>query len=75
MADENYSTLRAFFRKLDDFLSDDGRVLVSFGSTGDLDYLHLLIDASELHRDEVRRVEGEKDGLPVAYVAYRLTRK
>jgi release factor glutamine methyltransferase len=70
----NYSTLRSFFRGLDGFLSRDGRVLISFGTTGDIDYLHFLIDTSELQREELRRVEGEKDGLPVAYVAYRLNR-
>jgi release factor glutamine methyltransferase len=72
-ADENYRTLTTFFDQAGDHLEPGARILVSFGTTGDIDYLHHLIAQSGLRREELRRVEGEKDGLPVAYFAYRLT--
>lgn len=71
-ADEDYATLTAFFRQVKDFLAPDGRILLSFGTTGDIDYLHQLIAAAGLVAEELRKVEGEKDGVAVAYVAYRL---
>ena len=74
MADENYESLTAFFTEVTDYLTAQGRVLIAFGTTGEIDYLHHLIAQSGLNGEEVRRVEGEKDGLPVAYFAYRLTR-
>ena len=46
---------------------------LSFGTTGDIDYLHHLIAMHGFRAEELRRVEGEKDGFPVAYFAYRLT--
>ena len=58
---------------MNDDLSAEARVLIAFGTTGDIDYLHHLIAQSGLQREELRRIEGEKDGLAVAYFAYRLT--
>ena len=72
-ADENYRTLTTFFDQAGDHLEPGGRILLSFGTTGDIDYLYHLIAESGLRREELRRVEGEKDGLAVAYFAYRLT--
>jgi len=72
-ADENYETLRSFFRQAKDYLTADGRILLSFGTTGDIDYLRQLIGKAELDTEELRSVEGEKDGLAVAYFAHRLT--
>jgi release factor glutamine methyltransferase len=73
MADENYQTLTAFFDQAAGFLTPDGRILLSFGTTGDIDYRHHLIERGRYGLRELRRVEGEKDGVEVAYVAYRLT--
>ena len=72
-ADENYRTLTTFFDQAGDHLEPGGRILLSFGTTGDIDYLYHLIAESGLRREELRRFEGEKDGLAVAYFAYRLT--
>ena len=71
--DENYGALTRFFSEVDDYLAPAGRIIVSFGTTGDIDYLHRLIDLASLDTEELRKVEGEKDGLAVAYFAYRLT--
>jgi release factor glutamine methyltransferase len=71
-ADENYDALTRFFDEVAAHLLPDGRVLNSFGTTGDIDYLHHLIDQGGFTCEELRRVDGEKDGFAVAYFAYRL---
>ena len=70
-ADESYRTLTAFFDQASNHLEPGGRIMLSFGTTGDIDYLRHLITKSGLWREQLRRVEGEKDGLAVAYFAYR----
>jgi release factor glutamine methyltransferase len=75
MADENYAALTQFFAEVGDHLAAGGRVLLAFGTTGDIDYLQHLIAHSGLTCQELRRVDGEKEGFPVAYFAYRLTRE
>ena len=72
-ADENYVALTTFFREVGDYLTPAGRVVLSFGTTGDIDYLHQLIHRARLDPVELRKLEGEKDGFAVAYFAYRLT--
>jgi release factor glutamine methyltransferase len=71
-ADENYLTLTTFFDQASDHLEPDGRILLSFGTTGDIEYLHHLITTHGFAASELRRIEGEKDGFAVAYIAYRL---
>ncbi|EQD63805.1 methyltransferase small, partial [mine drainage metagenome] len=72
-ADENYETLTSFFQEVHSYLTESGRILLSFGTTGDIDYLHELVARAGLQTEEMRRVEGEKDGLAVAYIVYRFT--
>ncbi len=74
-ADKNYDALRRFFSEAGAFLAPGGRIILSFGTTGDIDYLHHLIDCAGFATETLRVVEGEKDGLAVAYFAYRLTRR
>jgi release factor glutamine methyltransferase len=71
-ADEGYATLTAFFEQVRDHLAPRGRVLLSFGTTGDIDYLHELIDGAGLAVEELRRVELVRDGFAVEYFAFRL---
>src|SRR5579862_6610958 len=61
-ADEDYGTLTRFFAEASGHLAPGGRLLLSFGNTGDLDYLHELIAHHEFLCQELRRVEGERDG-------------
>lgn len=73
IADEDYETLTQFFHELPKFLKPRGRLLLSFGTTGDIDYLHTLIQDAALDATELRKVEFVKEELPVAYFAWRLT--
>lgn len=72
-ADENYETLTSFFQQVKAHLAGSGRILLSFGTTGDIDYLQELVAQAGLKTEELRKVEGEKDGLTVAYLVYRFT--
>ena len=72
-ADENYQTLTTFFDQASDRLEPGGRILLSFGTTGDIDYLHHLITTRGFAASELRRIEGKKDGFAVTYFNYRLS--
>ncbi len=72
-ADENCETLTSLFQQVKAYLTGSGRILLSFGTTGDIDYLHELVAQAGLKTEELRKVEGEKDGLTVAYLVYRFT--
>ncbi|MBB5907271.1 methyltransferase [Actinoalloteichus hymeniacidonis] len=70
--DENYGAMTRFFNQARDYLKPGGRLLVFFGSSGDLEYLHRLIEASGFHRTVLARHAIVKDGQQVDYVALRL---
>jgi release factor glutamine methyltransferase len=73
-ADEDYRTLTAFFEQVHEHLTPDGRILLSFGTTGDIDYLRHLIEQARLRAEVLSETTLVKDGFEVAYYAYRLTR-
>lgn len=72
-ADEDYRTLTAFFRQVRTRMTPGARILLSFGTTGDIDYVRHLMRTCGFESEELRRVDGEKDGLSVSYFVYRLT--
>jgi release factor glutamine methyltransferase len=72
-ADENYRTLTAFFEQVPDHLAPDGRILLSFGTSGDIDYLRHLIERAQLGTEVLSETKLVKDGFEVAYYAFRLT--
>ncbi len=72
-ADPGYRALNCFVREARPYLSDRGRLLVFFGSSGDLGYLQRLV-AEEGFRTEVLAHEKDvKDGWQVEYITYRFT--
>ncbi len=72
-ADDGYATLRTFFEGVAGHLEPTGRVLVFFGTTGDIAYFHELVDGSGLRCEELDSAELEKDGAVETYWAFRLT--
>ncbi len=74
-ADENYQTLTEFFVKVKNYLSHGGRILLFFGTSGDIDYLHQLIEKSGFSKKTVNHSEHEKDEMKVEYFTYRLEQK
>jgi release factor glutamine methyltransferase len=72
-ADENYHALSTFFAQARHHLLPQGRILLSFGSSGDIEYLHRLIDQAGF-REEVQPYGTlTKHGLTVNYYNFRLT--
>ncbi len=71
--DEDYRALTAFFRQARDHLTERGRMLVFFGSSGDLAYLENLADDNGFAREVVARQSLIKEGWQVDYVTYRLS--
>jgi release factor glutamine methyltransferase len=72
-ADENYAGLSAFFRGARARLTERGRILVFFGTSGDIAYLHRLIDEAGFDRETLASAGAERDGVRVSYFTYRLT--
>jgi release factor glutamine methyltransferase len=72
--DENYGALTRFFAQADRHLEPDGRMLVFFGSSGDLPYLRRLIDAAGFRAQVVAHDSVLRDGCTVEYFTFRLTR-
>lgn len=72
-ADENYATLNTFFREVGDHLTEEGRILVFFGTSGDLAYLHHLVREADLDRKTLSTRELTRDGQTVTYYTYKLT--
>jgi release factor glutamine methyltransferase len=71
-ADENYRALTTFFRQARTHLTEDGRLLVLFGTTGDLGYLTRLADEERYHREVVASRDLVRDGWRVEYLAFRM---
>jgi release factor glutamine methyltransferase len=73
-ADEDYRTLTSFFEQVGDRLRHHGRVLVFFGTTGDLAYLMELIAAGGMQAEQCSSSMLRRGGQDEEYVAFRLTR-
>jgi release factor glutamine methyltransferase len=71
--DENYRALTTFFSEVSTHLSTRGRVLLCFGSSGDLDYVYQLIESASLRREIVAERSLLKDLLHVSYYTFKLT--
>lgn len=54
------------------YLRGDGRVLLTFGTSGDLDYLLTLIDRSGFNKKVISELDLARDAGTVRHV-YRLT--
>jgi release factor glutamine methyltransferase len=72
-ADEDYEALTSFFREVHEYLADDGRILLSFGTSGDIEYVRELIAEAGLQAEELNRTDKVRDGHTVSYFTYRLT--
>ncbi|MFC5816374.1 methyltransferase [Nonomuraea harbinensis] len=72
--DAGYAALTRFFRDVRGYLRPGGRVLLFFGTTGDLPYVRRLVGEAGFAATEVSREELVRDGWRVEYVTFRLTR-
>src|SRR5690349_14817242 len=65
--DENYQALSRFMRQVRQRLRPGGRVLLNFGTSGDIDYLYHLIEDAELSKEVLATDELVTDELSVTY--------
>jgi release factor glutamine methyltransferase len=72
-SDENYRTLTAFFRDVRRYLTDYARILIFFGTSGDLSYLHKLVHETDFKMEALNTRSLVKAGFKVEYFVYRLT--
>lgn len=72
-ADENYRALRRFMGEARQRLRPGGRILLNFGTSGDIDYLYHLIDQAGLKREVLATDELVTEDLTVIYYVFRLT--
>jgi release factor glutamine methyltransferase len=71
--DENYRALTRFFAQVREHLDVDGRILLFFGSSGDLAYLQQLITDARFNAQVVAQESLIRDGWKVDYYTFRLT--
>jgi release factor glutamine methyltransferase len=69
--DENYAALTRFFAKVDDYLAPGGRILLFFGTSGDIDYVRELTARFETEVVATERLT--RDGWDVDYFTFRLS--
>jgi release factor glutamine methyltransferase len=71
--DENYRALTRFMREARQRLRPGGRILLNFGTSGDIDYLYHLIEEAGLNKDVLATDELATEDLTVTYYVFRLT--
>lgn len=74
MTDENYRAMTEFFDRAGDYLAPAGRMLVAFGSSGDIAYLRHRIDVAGFTAEEVNQAGLNRNGVVVEYFTFRITR-
>jgi release factor glutamine methyltransferase len=73
-ADADYRTLTRFMDEAPGRLRVGGRIIMNFGSSGDLEYLRELIERSGLVADETRYGEATMVGFTAEYFVIRLSK-
>jgi len=74
MADENYAALTRFLTEAAGHLTPDGRILMFFGTSGDLDYLYRVADENGFVRETVSSKDFTQRGVTISNHAFRLRR-
>jgi release factor glutamine methyltransferase len=72
--DENYRAMTTFFREARAHLSPEGRMLIAFGTSGDLGYLRGLIAEQRFRTEVLAQRDLVRDAVRVDYYVFRLTR-
>jgi hypothetical protein len=70
-ADTNYGTLEKFFERVGEHLNRGGRIVIHFGTSGDVVYFKYLIRKNGFKRKQILR----NSRVGWTYYTYRLTRQ
>ena len=71
--DTNYRAMTEFFAQARQHLTPSGRMLIAFGTSGDIVYLRRLIGENGFDATVVASLAGDRDGVPVEYFTFRVT--
>jgi release factor glutamine methyltransferase len=71
--DTNYRAMTEFFGRARLHLTPAGRMLIAFGTSGDIAYLRHLMADNGFDATVVASLAGERDGVPVEYFTFRVT--
>lgn len=72
--DPGYRALNTFFAAAGDHLTDNGRMLIFFGTSGDLDHLRAQADTAGFTAKTIATDGIDKDGWHVDYFTFLMTR-
>ena len=72
MADEGYRALTRFFREAREHLTDEGRMLIFFGTSGDVGYLEQLMGQHGFTWESIAHDDLVRDGWKVDYFTFRV---
>lgn len=72
MADEGYGAMTRFFREARAHLSPEGRMLIFFGTSGDLGYLEMLMTDEGFSFEMVAHDDLVREGWKVDYFTFRV---
>lgn len=71
--DENYTAMTTFIREARRYVTPAGRMLIFFGTSGDLDYLKRLAAGQGFGTEILAEQDLQKEGWRVDYFAFRMT--
>jgi release factor glutamine methyltransferase len=71
--DENYRAMTEFFRNARSHLAPTGKMLIFFGTSGDLGYLTQLAEEAGFAKEVVATDSLQRDGWTVEYFTFRMT--
>jgi len=72
--DAEYKSLTTFFEEVEEYLENNGRILLCFGSSGDIGYLYKLIEKSGFQKKIIAQKDLKKEGIIVNYYTFLLTK-
>jgi release factor glutamine methyltransferase len=72
--DEGYRAMTRFFQQAKNYLAPGGRMLVFFGTSGDLGYLRQLVSQEGFTAETIAHDNVTRDGKRVEYSTFRLVR-
>jgi release factor glutamine methyltransferase len=73
MADEGYQAMTMFFQQARRHLTPSGRMLIFFGTSGDLGYLQSLMTDEGFASEVVAHDDLTRDGWKIDYFTFRVT--
>lgn len=73
VADENFRSMTSFFKIVLDYLKPDGRILIIYGDSGDMNYFRSLMDSLNCSKILVRSRYIERYGRKWGYYVWKLS--